>query len=131
MHTEQDVVGVSLNSSELFLANARLAAAAIAVLSGLPGDAHFMRGDGNADGEVDISDSVFTLTYLFGGGAAPACEDAADTNDDGRIDLSDAAAGLIHLFGSGFVLPEPAGVCGADPTADRLSCDDFVHCDGD
>ena len=61
----------------------------------------FLRGDSNADGVVDISDSVFTLSYLFFGGRAPACQDAADSNDDGAVDISDPIGALGVLFRTG------------------------------
>jgi len=43
--------------------------------------ARFVRGDANADGEVNLSDSVATLQYLFLGGGAPSCLEAADADD--------------------------------------------------
>ena len=33
------------------------------------------RGDANADGNIDIADAVFTLTYLLGTGSPPSCMD--------------------------------------------------------
>lgn len=39
--------------------------------------AAFLRGDANASGKVDLSDAVFTLNWLFLGGLAPSCPDAA------------------------------------------------------
>lgn len=50
----------------------------------------FLRGDSNCDDVVNISDSIFTLAHVFGGGAAPASLDAGDANDDGQYDLSDS-----------------------------------------
>ncbi|MBI4605310.1 MAG: hypothetical protein HY721_25380, partial [Planctomycetes bacterium] len=47
----------------------------------------FVRGDANSDGVVDLSDAVFTLLHLFGGGRAPACEDALDAGDSGRVGI--------------------------------------------
>ena len=66
------------------------------------------------------------LAFLFSGGVAPACGDAADANDDGRVDISDAVAVLGHLF---LGAPEPPApgprTCGSDPTADALErCED-------
>ncbi len=67
----------------------------------------FIRGEVNADRELDLSDGVFILTYLFLPGAEiPVCLDAADTTDDGHLDVSDG----IRIFGFLFV--------GADPPAD-------------
>jgi hypothetical protein len=90
-------------------------------------DNHFLRGDGNADGIVDIADPVAILTYLFLGASPPLCEDAADANDDGRIDVSDAIATLLHLFLAGFDVPDPGTESrGPDRTADGLSCEAYA-----
>ena len=125
MHTSDDVVGVSLNSPEELEGNARLGAAAMAALAGpLDGveDAGFRRGDANGDGQIDISDAVFTLRYLFTAGVIPACLDAADAGDDGKVDISDAVDVLLELFReSGHVAP-PVGSCAADSTPDGLPC---------
>jgi len=88
----------------------------------------FVRGDCNADGEINISDAISGLVYLFGGGPTPPCIDSCDANDDGRQDLSDAVATLTYLFLGGDPLPPPAGACGADPSADDLACLSYPPC---
>ena len=50
---------------------------------------------------VDISDTVYLLSYLFLGGPAPAVWEAGDFNQDGHVDLSDAVAILNYLFHGG------------------------------
>lgn len=85
-------------------------------------DALFLRGDANGDGKRDISDPIAHLDFLFRGGAASPCEDAADTNDDGRLDLSDAVMGLSFLFQGKPTLPAPFPGAGVDPTPDALGC---------
>lgn len=82
----------------------------------------FLRGDGNSDGVVDISDGIAMLRWLFGTGAEPRCKDAADTNDDGEIVLTDAILIFNYLFlgGNEPDLPGPVN-CGTDPNLD----DDF------
>jgi len=82
----------------------------------------FQRGDSNNDGGVNIADAIHVLGWLFGGGEAPACEDAADANDDGDINIADAIYILGYLFGGGAEFPPPFGQCGPDPTKDELSC---------
>ena len=83
----------------------------------------FRRGDANADGMVDNSDSVFIQEYLFNGGPAPPCWDAADANDDARIDLSDVVFIQEFLFQGGPPPPAPGpNACGFDPTIDLLGC---------
>ncbi|HAK93633.1 MAG TPA: hypothetical protein DCM87_01150, partial [Planctomycetes bacterium] len=106
---------------------AGLDGSAMGALGEIPG-AWFLRGDANGNGRVDFADATFVLEFLFARGAAPACEDAADANDSGRIDIADAVMLLVHLFGGGGPLPAPAGACGADPTADTLSCETYGHC---
>jgi hypothetical protein len=84
-------------------------------------DPGFRRGDANGGGSVDITDAISVLEWLFVGGEAPPCSDAADSNDDGKVDLSDPVGVLGYLFLGG---PPPADPgpsnCGADPTEDAL-----------
>ena len=88
----------------------------------------FIRADANADGVVDISDAIFTLSSLFAGGKAPPCQKAADANDDGALDLSDAVYTLRFLFqGAGILHPYPA--CGNDLTPDWLDCGPHHACE--
>ena len=89
----------------------------------------FDRGDVNTDGGTNLSDAVAVLNYLFAGnGGGIPCEKAADANDDGGVNLSDAVAILDHLFRGTGPLPEPFGLCGADTTADDLTCDALDAC---
>ena len=65
------------------------------VTPSVPADALvFQRGDSNADENLDISDGIATLGFLFLGGSPPPCQKAADANDDGRLDISDGIYGL-------------------------------------
>jgi hypothetical protein len=131
MHSALDIVGTSLNHAAHFEANARLGAAAVADLAGpfeASGDAPFRRQDANADGSVDVSDPVFLLNFLFLGGPAPYCLEAADANDDGKVDIGDAVAVLFRLFQASSPIPEPAESCGPDPTGDPLGCTAFPPC---
>jgi hypothetical protein len=86
------------------------------------GDAEeFLRGDGNHDVKIDLSDSIATFGYLFLGGPPPVCHDAADANDDGTLDISDGTFTLNFLFLGKTAPPSPGpAVCGLDPTADAL-----------
>jgi hypothetical protein len=91
---------------------------------GFVSPSRFIRGDSNGDSEVDISDAVTTLGFLFAGFQAPACDDAADADDSGALDLADPIFLLGHLFGSGDPLPPPGPFrAGIDPTADLLDCE--------
>ncbi len=88
----------------------------------------FIRGDTNQDRRVDISDSVFLLQYLFYGGSAPVCDDAADINNDSKIDIADAIFILNYLFRGSAQPPAPFPAPGLDPEignaeVDPLDCD--------
>jgi len=82
----------------------------------------FLRGDSDAGGSLDISDSLRTIGYLFLGMEPPACLDAADINDDGRVDLADPVFCLDYLFRGGRPPPAPFSQPGSDPTEDALDC---------
>lgn len=90
-------------------------------LTGGPQEA-FIRGDFNRDEQLDISDPVAVLGYLFVGLSPTRCPDAGDANDDGRLDVTDAIYSLGHLFGGGPPPPAPFPASGPDPTADELEC---------
>ena len=95
----------------------------------------FRRGDAAADGEVDISDGIRVLAFLFLGGDPPLCFDAADANDDGDIDTSDAIRLFNFLFLGGPPPPAPGpNECGIDETKDSgrvdgdLGCEESLGC---
>jgi hypothetical protein len=81
----------------------------------------FRRGDGNSDGEINLTDAVLTLNYLFLGGEAPACQDAADANDSSNLDLTDAVRLLNFLFLGGQAPAAPFPECGLDRSPDGLA----------
>jgi len=88
----------------------------------------FRRGDSNSDREVDLSDSVHILGFLFSGSPATlSCPDASDVNDSGNVDIADAVAVLSFLYQSG-PLPQPGLECGTDPTDDSLGCQAILAC---
>ncbi|MGH2625089.1 MAG: DUF1800 family protein, partial [Anaerolineales bacterium] len=92
----------------------------------------FIRGDGNADRQIDIADPIHTLLYLFTSGAEPPCLAAADSNGDRSLDLSDAVATLSFLFTDPRPLPEPGPFgCGVDPEDGGLPCAAYPHCPDD
>ena len=81
-----------------------------------------MRGDANFDGVVNISDVIFTLSFLFVGGPVPLCDDAADADDNGRLDITEAIRTLNSLFLGAQMLPPPFPEEGQDSTPDSLGC---------
>ncbi|MCZ6795966.1 MAG: CotH kinase family protein [Planctomycetota bacterium] len=94
----------------------------------VPAAESFRRGDVDRSTAIDLSDAVQVLSFLFLGGTAPRCEDAADADDSGVVDLSDAITILSYLFLGGFPPPAPGPtVCGEDPTSDGLRCDDTCN----
>lgn len=88
----------------------------------------FVRGDTNADGDINLSDAIFILLYLFQGGETPSCLSSLDSNDSGNVDLSDAIHSLSFSFLGGAQPPEPFPLCGDDPTPDGLDCQAFAPC---
>ena len=68
----------------------------------------FYRADINHDGAPvpDISDLVYLVSFMFGGGPEPPCMEEADINGDGSSvpDISDLVYLVSFMFGGG---PEP------------------------
>jgi hypothetical protein len=64
------------------------------------------KGDANGSGEINISDAVYLIAYVFGGGLAPVTIDAGNTNCDLHVNISDAVSILAYIFAGGF------GSCG-------------------
>lgn len=95
-------------------------ALAIGIIAGpalLPAEPGFRRGDFNQSGEVDISDSIAILDFLFNGTSRTSCLDAADANDDELVDISDTIALIGWLFQGSTPPPSPGPfTCGVDPT---------------
>ncbi len=99
----------------------------------------FVRGDASAQGQVNLSSGIFLLNFLFVGGPAPPCKDAADAADLGGLDISAAITIFNYLFLGGRTPPLPSpstsnyrsdGLpdCGPDPTPDSLDCQSFPPC---
>ncbi|MEM7164419.1 MAG: hypothetical protein AAF581_03090 [Planctomycetota bacterium] len=90
--------------------------------------ADFIRGDATADGTLNISDAIFTLSYLVLGGAPPPCMDGADIDDNGAVNIVDPVQ-LLHFLFAGFAMPAPPFPnCGNDPTMDVLDCASHAFC---
>jgi hypothetical protein len=100
----------------------------------------FVRGDVDASGQINITDAIFLLGYLFQGTATPPCIDAADVDDlgAGAANITDAIFLLGWLFQGTDKPPAPApaqaayevpGDCGPDPTGDDgMDCAAFEPC---
>jgi PKD repeat protein len=93
----------------------------------------FHRGDANADGGINITDGIYVLNFLFLGGPAPPCREAANPNDDNAINITDGIYILNFLFLGGAAPTAPGPTtqpCGPDPggvTGD-LGCDSYTKC---
>ena len=82
----------------------------------------FIRGDVDGNGEIDLSDVLGLLGYLFTPGSPPPYHpDACDTDDSGKINLADAIHLLMYLFTDKVkALPHPFPYWGFDTTEDKL-----------
>ena len=58
-------------------------------------------GDADGSGAIDISDAVFLIAYIFGGGPAPNPLCHGDSDGSGNIDISDAVFLIAYIFGGG------------------------------
>ena len=77
--------------------------------------AGFKRADTDGNGQVDLTDAVALLGYLFLGTEAPPCMDAADADDDNTLSLTDAVFSLSWQFLGGKEPPPPGPfACGID-----------------
>jgi len=59
------------------------------------------RGDANGDGDLNIGDAVYLITYIFKGGSAPDPLDAGDPNCDAAVNIGDAVYLINYIFKSG------------------------------
>ena len=89
----------------------------------------FIRGDGNADGLVDLSDAVYILSYLFLGNDEPTCPASADANASDALDVSDATFILNFRFVDGTAPAPPFPGCGTNlEHLGELECESFAPC---
>jgi predicted outer membrane repeat protein len=95
----------------------------------LPETAAFVRGNADAQGSLNISDGIFILNFLFLGGREPPCMDAADTDDSGTLNVTDAVQVFNYLFLGGTAPLAPFPDCGADESADQLTCLSYPPCE--
>lgn len=58
-------------------------------------------GDFDASGAIDIGDPVAIISYIFGGGAAPANLQIGDADCSGSVDISDAVYIVAYIFNGG------------------------------
>lgn len=83
----------------------------------------FLRGDSDLNQNINLTDAIHILNFLFRDGPQPQCYDAADANDNGFVNLTDAVFLLDFLFRGGLEPPAPGtDTPGLDPTEDNLGC---------
>ena len=75
-------------------------------------EVRFLRGDCNDDGDVNVSDAVCNLNWLFGGPAPVGCAAALNTNGDAGVNITDAVSLLNFLFSDGSAPAAPYPDCG-------------------
>ena len=64
-----------------------------------------MPGDSNQDGQLNLSDAVSVLTYLFQGTpAALPCGDGSAADEGNRVLLDSDGGGAIHMADAIYVL---------------------------
>ena len=92
-----------------------------------PADHHerlFIRGDVNFTGNVDITDAIYLLGFLFLGYDDPECLDPADLLDEGRVNISSPIYLLNFLFTGGPAPRVPYPSPGLDPNLDdEFNCE--------
>jgi hypothetical protein len=65
-------------------------------------------GDADANGTVNVSDVVYLIVYIFGGGPAPTPLAAGDVDCNEIVNISDGVYLTAYIFGGG---PEPCAGC--------------------
>ncbi|MGE4619120.1 MAG: right-handed parallel beta-helix repeat-containing protein [Planctomycetota bacterium] len=78
----------------------------------------FLRGDCNANGDLDLGDAVMSLGYLFSGGEVTQCIEACDYAGDGLVGIEDSISTLNYLFLGGSTPPAPYPLL--EPAVDPL-----------
>ncbi len=68
----------------------------------------FICGDCDDSKRMDITDAVYLVTFIFGGGPAPSPLQVGDTDCSGRTDITDAVYLVNYIFASG---PAPCALC--------------------
>ena len=60
-----------------------------------------MRGDVDHSGEIDISDLIYLVDYMFNYGPEPPCFDEANIDGAGDLDVSDLIHMVDYMFNGG------------------------------
>ena len=90
----------------------------------------FLRGDCNDDGNVNLSDAICGLNWLFAAAPEPGCVAALNTNGDEDVDIADTVSLLNFLFAGGPAPVAPFPDCGPGmlPAGAELGCMNPPNC---
>jgi hypothetical protein len=58
-------------------------------------------GDASSDGQLNVTDVIKIINYLFKGGQAPVDLAACDVNNDGKVNVNDVITLINYLFKGG------------------------------
>jgi hypothetical protein len=61
----------------------------------------FVPGDADGNGIVNVSDVVYLIAYIFGGGPGPDPLEAGDADCNDIVNISDAVYLIAYIFGGG------------------------------
>lgn len=61
----------------------------------------YVHGDADGSGDVDVSDVVYLISFIFSGGVEPAPLAAGDADCSGAIDISDVVCLINYIFSGG------------------------------
>jgi hypothetical protein len=97
----------------------------------VPPEPVFHRGDADSNGNLELTDAIRILNFLFVGTGVISCADAADADDNGQLQLTDAIRILGFLF-LGQTPPATPGpppeACGPDPGEEHIGCASYTEC---
>jgi RHS repeat-associated protein len=91
----------------------------------------FHRGDSDGNGQLQLTDAVRILGFLFLGQAPPTCLDAGDADGNNQLQLTDAVRilGFLFLGQAPPVAPgPPPAACGVDNDDTHLGCASYTMC---
>ncbi len=81
----------------------------------------YVCGDADGEGQVNVSDAVYIINYVFTGGNPPVPNEAGDANEDELVNVSDAVYILNYIFTGGLSpCPTPYG-----NLVDYVFCKDY------
>jgi hypothetical protein len=73
-----------------------------------PGCEGYLCGDADANQVVNVSDAVYLISYIFGGGPEPMPYLSGDVDCNEIVNVSDAVYLIAYIFAGG---PEPCAGC--------------------